>query len=459
MTIQEECRRIKESESNGVAHDAALDERKGSVASRGPIPEGDRPESPQGGGGDEPNVNWRRWRAFAVIGFLVILVVAGALGYGFYARAQREQSARDELKTRKDRVPEVRIEKVKTIDTPREFHLPATTQAFDAATIYARQSGYIAQRMVDIGSEVKAGDLLAIISAPEVDDQLTQARAQLLQMQASLEQTEANRALANATNNRFTPLVQQGWETKQTGDQYHYNLAAQNAAVDVAKSNIQAQKAQIARLERLQSYERVVAPFDGQITLRNIDAGSLVSADATSGTPLFAIVHDNVLRVQVRVPQEVALQLKPGMHATLDVPELPGRSFTGKVARTANALDPATRTLLVEADIGNPDRTLTSGLYGTVHFLIPRPTPVIVVPSSALIFDQHGMRVAVYSEGEAQLQNVGIGQDDGAQVQIATGLKAGQDIIVNPPAGLANGAKVKVAPLPPAPQPNNQAKS
>ena len=256
-------------------------------------------------------------------------------------------------------------------------------------------------------------------------------------------------ALANVTNNRFTPLVKQGWETKQTGDQNFYNLAAQNAAVDVAKSNIQAQKAQIARLERLQSYERVVAPFDGVITLRNIDIGSLVAADATSGTPLFAIAHDNVLRVQVHVPQDVALQLKPGMEATLDVQELPGRKFTGKVARTANSLDPNTRTLLVEADIDNPDRTLSPGLYGTVHFMVPRPSPVIVVPSSALIFDQNGMQVATYSDGAAHLQKVDIGEDDGAQVQIAMGLQPGQDIIVSPPAGLADGAKVKPAPQKP----------
>ena len=339
----------------------------------------------------------------------------------------------------------MRIEKVKAIDTPKEIHLPATTQAFDAATIYARQSGYISQRLVDIGSRVKNNDLLAVISAPEVDDQLTQARAQLQQMQATLEQTEATRALANVTNNRFTPLVKHGWETQQTGDQNRYNLAAQNAAVDVAKSNIQAQKAQISRLERLQSYERVVAPFEGVITQRNIDVGSLVAADATSGTPLFAIAHDDVLRVRVHVPQDVALQLKPGVEATLDVPELPGRKFIGKIARTANSLDPNTRTLLVEADIDNPDRTLSPGLYGTVHFMVPRPNAVIVVPSSALIFDQNGMQVAIYSDGAAHLQKVGIGQDDGAQVQIATGLQPGQDLIIAPPAGLADGAKVKPA--------------
>ena len=344
----------------------------------------------------------------------------------------------------------MRIEKTKSVDTPREIHLPATTQAFDAATIYARQSGYISRRLVDIGSRVKNGNLLAVISAPEVDDQLTQARSQLQQMQATLEQTQATRAIANVTNERTTPLVRQGWETKQTGDVNRLNLAAQNAAVDVAKANIQSQKAQIARLERLQSYERVVAPFDGVITQRNIDVGSLVAADATSGTPLFAIAHDNVLRVQVYVPQDVALQLKPGIQATLDVPELPGQSFAGKIARTASSLDPNTRTLLVEADIDNPDRRLSPGLYGTVHFIVPRPSPVVMVPSSALIFDQHGMQVATYSDGTARLQKVGIGEDDGAQVQIATGLQSGQDLIINPPAGLADGARVKPAPQKPA---------
>ncbi len=410
------------------------------------------PENSQGGGGEQhndPALSRTRRRILILASVGLFLTVGGFIGYGVYQREQRNQAAQQDLDNRQNRIPALRIEKVKAIDTPKEVHLPATTQAFDAATIYARQSGYIAKRLVDIGSRVKTNDLLAVISAPEVDDQLTQARAQLQQMQATLEQTQATRALANVTNNRFTPLVKQGWETKQTGDQNFYNLAAQNAAVDVAKSNIQAQKSQIARLARLQSYERVVAPFDGVITLRNIDIGSLVSADATSGTPLFAIAHDNVMRVQVHVPQDVALQLKPGMEATLDVAELPGRKFTGKVARTANALDANTRTLLVEADIDNPDRTLSPGLYGTVHFIVPRPSPVVMVPASALIFDQQGMQVATYSEGMAHLQKVGIGEDDGAQVQVATGLQPGQDLIINPPAGLADGARVKPAPQKP----------
>ncbi len=414
------------------------------ATSKGPVP--GRESQGRGEKRDDPALGRRRRRVLAGVSVLFFLAAAGFIGYGAYQRTQRNQAAQRELDSRKNAVPEVRLERVKAITAPREIHLPATTQAFDSATIYARQSGYISQRRVDIGSRVKAGDLLALISAPEVDDQLTQARAQLQQMQATLEQNEATRALANVTNERFTPLVRQGWETKQTGDQNRYNLAAQNAAVDVAKANIQAQKAQIARLERLQSYERVTAPFDGVITQRNIDIGSLVAADAASGTPLFAIAHDNVLRVQVHVPQDVALQLKTGMVATLDVPELSGRSFSGKIARTAIALDPNTRTLLFEADIKNPDRTLSPGLYGTVHFLVPRPSPVVIVPSSALIFDQRGMQVAAYTAGAAHLKKVRIGEDDGAEVQIAAGLEAGEELIVNPPAGIADGAKVTPAP-------------
>ena len=450
MTMQEEQGRHFDNE--GSAGETAEAERPSGTPStcRGPLPKPE-PEKSQGGGGEshDPSLERTRRRILTAASIGLILGVGGFVAFGVYQREERAQAAQKELDARKNNVPELRIEKVKTVDTPREVHLPATTQAFDSATIYARQSGYISKRLADIGTRVKNGDLLAVISAPEVDDQLTQARAQLQQMQATLEQTEATRALASVTDNRFKPLVQQGWETKQTGDQYHFNLAAQNAAVDVAKANIEAQKAQIARLERQQSYERVIAPFDGVITQRNIDIGSLVAADAASGTPLFAIAHDNVLRVQVHVPQDVALQLKVGTEATLDIPELAARKFTGKVARTANALDPNTRTLLVEADIDNPDGTLSPGLYGTVHFLVPRPKPVIIVPASALIFDQEGTQVAAYSNGAAHLQKVEIGEDDGAEVQIATGLEPGQEIVVNPPAGLEDGAKVNPAPQKP----------
>jgi len=389
--------------------------------------------------------HWGRRLALAI----ACLVVVGALGIavnaGFDRHAASEAAAQQELAGRQNRVPALRIEKVKAVSAPKEVRLPATTQAFESATLFARQSGYIEKRFVDIGSRVKSGDLLALISAPEVDDQLNQARAQLKQMVATLEQVTAQRDLANVTNQRNAPLVREGWQTKQSGDQTRLTLAAQNAAVNVANANIEAQKAQISRLERMQSYERVTAPFDGVITQRSIDAGSLVTADTSSGSPLFSIVRDNVLRVQVHVPQDVALQLKQGMEATLDVPELPGQKFVGEVARTATAFDANSRTLLVEADIKNADHKLSPGLYGTVQFNVPRPVPLVMIPSSALIFDQHGTRVAVNANGMARLQQVSVGDDEGAQVQIIGGLATGQELIVNPPAGIESGTKVAVA--------------
>ncbi len=376
----------------------------------------------------------------------VVALVTGLVGYGYYNHNKENLAADQALRVQQSEAPAVRVLKVALDTAPREIHLPSNTQAFDAATLYARQSGYISKRIVDIGDRVKVDELLALIAAPEVDDQLAQAKAQLLQMRAALEQNQANRSLAEATNRRFSPLVQQGWETKQTGDQYHYNLAAQDAAVDVAKANIEAQKQQIARLSRQQSYERVVAPFNGVITQRNIDVGSLVTGDSTTGTPLFVINNTDVLRVQVYVPQDVAFDLHPGLKAALEVPELQGRKFKGTVTRTSASLYPNSRTLLVEVDIENKDQTLRAGIYGIVHFQIPRVNPVIVIPSQALIFNQDGVQVAVARAGKAYLRKVTIGQDDGATLEISAGLEPGDEVILSPPAGLVDSTPIKIIP-------------
>jgi RND family efflux transporter MFP subunit len=226
---------------------------------------------------------------------------------------------------------------VKAIDTPRQIDLPGNIQAFDSATLYARATGYISKRNVDIGSRVHAGDVLAVISAPDLDQQLAQARAQLEQMRAALVQAEANMALAHATNNRTSSLVKEGWSSQQQGDTDRLNYAASAAAVGVARANMEAQQAQVNRLEQLTSFERVVAPFDGAITARQVDVGSLVTADASSGTPLFSIARTNTLRVQVYVPQEDVFAVKNGQQAELTMPELPGRVFHGNVARKASA--------------------------------------------------------------------------------------------------------------------------
>ena len=286
--------------------------------------------------------------------------------------------------------------------------MPASTSAFAAANIYARATGYISRRDVDIGDHVKAGQLLAQITAPELDHQISQSEATLAQLKATLQQTQANRDLATVTWGRDKPLVDKGWVTPQQGDTDRLTLAAQNAAVAVAQANIKQQEAQLQVLHQQKDYQSVVAPFDGVITQRNIDIGSLVQADATSGTFMFTIMHTDVIRVQLYVPQEASFGLKPGVQADIRVPELPGRVFPGSVTRLANALQPTSRTLLTEIDVPNPDGALTPGIYCLVDLKIPRSTPSLIVPSAALIFNQDGMSVAVVENGVAHLRKVNV---------------------------------------------------
>lgn len=375
-----------------------------------------------------------------VSGVAIALVIL--LGAGIVQHYLNHRAAVAAMEARQNTVPKVRVEQAKLTTNPRALSLPGTTNAFESATIYARQSGYIAQRMVDIGSKVKQGDLLAVIASPEIDDQLTQARAQLVQMEASLRQAGATKALAQATDKRTAVLVEQGWQSRQQGDTDRLNLQAQAAAVGVAEANLQAQRAQVARLEKEQSYERVIAPFDGVITQRSIDTGSLVTADNASGSSMFALARTNVLRVQVYVPQDAAFGLKEGVIANVHVPEIPDRVFTGHVARTAEALQAGTRTLLTEIDIDNPDEALAAGVYCTVDFKVPRPNPVIVVPAEALIINRDGVQVAVYEDGKARLRKVTLAEDNGENVDIAAGLKEGDQVIVNLPVDLTDGSPV-----------------
>jgi RND family efflux transporter MFP subunit len=370
---------------------------------------------------------------------LAVLLAIGAVQH--YASHHAAVAA---MQARQKAVPQVRVEPVKVTTTARDLSLPGTISAFDSATIFARQSGYVAERKVDIGSKVKAGDVLAIISSPEIDDQLNQARAQLNQMQAALKQAQANRNLASVTDKRTAALVEQGWASKQQGDTDHAGVQAQDAAVSVAEANIAAQQAQVARLEKEQNYEQVVAPFDGVITQRSIDTGSLVTADSTSGSSMFAISRTNVMRVQVQVPQDAALGLKEGVVADLTVPEIPGRVFKGHVARTADALQAGTRTLLVEVDIDNADGALAANMYGTVKFEVPRSNPVLEIPAEALIFNKDGTQVAVYQDGKAQIRKVALAEDDGDHVDIATGLTPTDRVIVSLPVDLVDGAAVTV---------------
>jgi RND family efflux transporter MFP subunit len=392
---------------------------------------------------DQPTAPRGRRRWAAAILCISVLVVALLVGYGVWAHGQRRAAALATLQQQEDMVPEVRTAVVASVDKPRQVDLPGSMEAFDSATILARATGYIDKRFVDIGSHVKQGDVLAIIAAPDLDQQLNQARAQLAQDEAAVQQARANANLAQATNQRTNTLVKQGWETKEQGDIDRLTYQSQAAGLQVAQVNVQAQQAAVARLEKLTGFERVIAPFPGTITSRQIDVGSLVTADVSSGTPLFSIDRTDVLRVRIFVPQDYVFGLKDGEAAEVIVPEVPGQIFKGKVARNASSLDPATRTLQTEVDVDNSEGFLRAGLYCSVRLSVPRQAPTIIIPAQALIFDASGLSAAVYRDGVARLRQLDLERDDGALVEVRTGLEPGDQVILNPPLDIQDGMKVK----------------
>ncbi|CCE09704.1 RagD [Bradyrhizobium sp. STM 3843] len=377
----------------------------------------------------------------ALLGGGVLLLLAGGLGIGGWRHYEAASDVAAVAEQARTDIPEVRVATVQSSGDFMKVSLPATTTAFEAANIFARTSGYIEKRYVDIGDRVKKGDLLVEITAPELDQQIAQAQATLAQDQAALQQAQASRELADVTNTRDSNLVKQGWLTAQQGDNDRLTLRAQQGAVGVAQSNITAQEAQIRVLQQEKSYQRVVAPFDGVVTQRNVDNGSLVQAGSTF---MFTLMHSNVIRTQVFVPQDEAFGVGPGVDADIRVPEIPGRTFAGKVTRIATALQPGSRTLLTEIDVPNPDGLLSPGIYCTVELSIPRRTPSMMIPSDALVFDQNGLHVAVVRNGTVHLQQVSIARDYGTTVEVRDGVQPGDQVVLNPAVNLAEGGKVTV---------------
>jgi RND family efflux transporter MFP subunit len=403
-----------------------------------------RPESeigwtPGGAAVARPN----RWGALLGTGTLLLLLAA--LAGGVWTHYRQHRQIEEIAAEQQNFVPRVRVATVKASPAVHNVTLPATTSPFASANIFARASGYIGERYVDIGSRVKAGDKLATITAPELDHQIAQAQATLAQAQASLRQTEANRDLAQVTWNRDATLVQQGWVTQQQGDTDRLSLAGQQQAAQAGEAAIKSQQAQLQVLQQQKAYQQVVAPFDGVVTQRNIDVGSLVQADATSGTFMFTVTQSDVMRIQLYVPQDAAIGVKPGIDAIVRVPELPGRTFDGTVTRTADALDPATRTLLTEIDVHNPDRVLSAGIYCTVELKVPRVTPSLIVPASAIVFNDTGLNVLVAENGVVHSHKITEIRDLGTEVEVDDGVKAGDQVVLNPPIDLADNGKVTVA--------------
>jgi RND family efflux transporter MFP subunit len=390
---------------------------------------------------DKTDTPQHRSRGGMLFGSIALLLLLGGVAIGGWRHYQAERAVAATMHQAQTAVPEVRVAAVRASDSKITVSLPATTTAFEAANIFARTNGYIEKRYVDIGDHVKTGTLLADITAPELDHQITQARATLAQNQSTLQQTQASRELAQVTNSRDSKLVTQGWLTLQQGDNDRLTLQAQQAAVGVAQANIAAQEAQIRILEQEKAYQRVIAPFDGVITQRSIDNGSLVTSGSTF---MFTLQHPDVIRTQVFIPQDEAFGVAPGVDAVVRVPEIPDRSFPGKVTRIASALQPGSRTLLTEIDVPNPDGALSPGIYCTVELYIPRKTPSMIIPADAVVFDQDGLHVAVVKNGIAHLQKITIARDFGTEVEVHDGVKPGDQVILNPMIDLAEGSKVAV---------------
>jgi RND family efflux transporter MFP subunit len=386
-----------------------------------------------------PDKNGQRrggWR----LGAAVLLLLAGGLGYGGWQDYTQRRQVAATAQQQRDSVPDVLVGQVRPSSNTMTVSMPGTTFAYEVANIYARANGYIQKRKVDIGDHVKAGDLLAELTAPELDHQISQAQATLVQTQATLRQNQASKQLAQVTSDRIGTLVKQGWATTQLGDTDRLSLEAQDAAVGVAQANIEAQQSMIRVLTQQKAYQRVIAPFDGVITQRAVDVGSLVQAGSTF---MFTLMHSHIVRTQVFVPQDQAFGLAPGVKAVVRVPEMPDRTFPGEVTRIADALQQGTRTLLVEIDVPNPDGALTPGIYCTVELQIPRKTPSLLVPANAIIFNRDGLQVAVVQNGVAHIQKISVARDLGTQVEVHDGVKAGDQVILNPTVDLMDGTRVR----------------
>ena len=388
-----------------------------------PIQEPTTPAAPRG---------HRRTVALVALGVATLV-----LGLGIYSGVRARSKADVTLKQATDEAAVITVNVVnpKPGDPVRDIRLPGVTQAFIDAPIFARTSGYLKRWYFDIGARVKQGQLLAEIDSPEVDQQLQQARADLETAQANLRQ-------AKITADRWEALLDSGSVSKQETDVAVSALSATKATADSNAANVR-------RLEQLQGFEKIYAPFDGIVTARNTDIGALIDAgSATATRELFHMVAIQRLRVFVAVPEIYSRAARTGASAALTLDEYPGREFHGTLARNASAIDPASRTLLVEVDVDNPKDELLPGAYVFVHLKLPRQTPSVSVPANVLLFRSQGLQVGVVRDGQAQLVPVTIGHDYGTTVEIVAGIQPTDQVIVSPSDSLTSGTRVRIAGAP-----------
>src|ERR1019366_2337048 len=366
-----------------------------------------------------------------VLGLLILLLAAGFILFRVIT-TRVHADAGVKADTQELAVPAVLLVQPKHGSPQQEIILPGNVQAFIDAPIYARTSGYLKRWYVDIGGRVKQGQLLADIDTPELDQQLQQARAELAT-------ANANSDLAKTTAERYESLLKSDSVAKQDVDSAEGNAHAQKAMVESATDNVK-------RLEQMQSFEKVYAPFDGVLTARNTDIGQLIGSGSGSGAKeLFHVAAIHTLRVFVNVPQLNSPAAVPGTQAYLTMPQFPGRRFPGKLVRTSDAIDQASRTLLVEVDVSNPMGEILPGAFAEVHLKLPSPASTVVIPVTSLIFRSEGLRVGVVRNKHAFMIPVVLGRDYGTAVEVVSGLDGNEKVITNPPDSLVDGQEVRPA--------------
>ena len=426
--------------------------------------------------------NWKKIFLWVGGGVLVLLLI---FFLGYMPHHKRAKKAESLAKQREQEEPEVQIIQVKRSHTPSELIVPGTTSALTEAYIYARANGYLRKRFVDIGDHVKKGQLLALVDAPDLDQQVDQAREQLSQAQAQQMQQQAQLALNRVTWERWRTLVAKGVFSRQDGDQREADYLTQQALVASAVRNVESYRANLRRVIALQSYERITAPFDGIITQRNTDIGALVGSSGaamtapvqssqsptggsasvgssnTSGSsgesnqaatpstgqaqggPIFGIAQFDTLRILVSVPESYASSVARGMPVQIFVQERPGKPIDGKVARTANSLDQNTRTMLTEVDVDNRGGRLYPGMYAVVSFVQVHGVPPLTVPGDAVVVRQDRTTVAIVRNRKIQMVPVEIGRDYGPSVEILSGIHEGDWVVTTVTDSVQPGVKVK----------------
>ncbi len=399
---------------------------------------------------DTPAATRAGWPRVLAVVAAVVAVLAGGFALGTVPRLRQEHAVRAQAEAASVRPPRVTVATATRVAPDAERVLPGNCLPLTEISVFPRTTGYLTRWTADIGDRVKAGQVLAEISTPEIDAQLDQARATLVQDRANLVRAQAQEVYAKSEERREKKAYEGGGESKDLYDSAVAKSQVAVATVRASEATLRVDEANVHRLETLQSFQTVTAPFDGVITARNIDPGALVQADTPTTTKeLFHLMRTDTVRVWVNVPQTFSTAVKAGQAASVSRREDPGRTFAGTVARTADALDPNTRTLLTEVHVPNPDNALRPGMYLQVRFTFDRNVFPVIIPSAAVVIRSRAPTVGVVDADRAvRYRPVQLGRDYGAELEVTVGLAPGETVVVHPGDDLPDGTVIEPVPAP-----------